>query len=36
VGTHIVATDPRAFGEYLETEYGKWGKVVRDVNLQIN
>lgn len=36
VGTNIVGTDPKAFGAYLKTEYGKWGKVVRDVNLQIN
>lgn len=36
VGTYIVATDPKAYGEYLKVEFGKWGKVVRDVKLQIN
>jgi tripartite-type tricarboxylate transporter receptor subunit TctC len=36
VGTYVVATDPKSFGEYLQLEFAKWGKVVRDVNLQIN
>jgi tripartite-type tricarboxylate transporter receptor subunit TctC len=36
VGTYVVATDPKSFGDYLKVEYAKWGKVVRDVNLQIN
>ena len=36
VGTYVVVTNPKAFGEYLEIEFGKWGKVVREVNLQIN
>lgn len=35
-GTYIVGTDPKAFSEYLKVELAKWGKVVRDVNLQIN
>src|SRR5687768_14650791 len=35
-GTDIVATDPRAFGEYLKMEYAKWGKVVRDLGLKAN
>jgi tripartite-type tricarboxylate transporter receptor subunit TctC len=36
VGTYVVATDPKGFGEYLKLEFSKWGKVVRDVKLQIN
>ncbi len=36
VGTYIVGTDPKAYSEYLKVELAKWGKVVRDVNLQIN
>jgi tripartite-type tricarboxylate transporter receptor subunit TctC len=35
-GTDIVATDPKAFGEFLGVEYAKWGKVVRDLKLQVN
>ena len=35
-GTDIVVTDPQAFGALLKVEFDKWGKVVRDVNLQIN
>lgn len=36
VGTYIVGTDPKTYGEYLKLEFAKWGKVVRDVKLQIN
>jgi len=36
VGADVVATDPRAFGEFLKIEYAKWGKVVRDLKLQVN
>ena len=28
--------DPKAFAAYVNAEYEKWGKVVRDVKLQIN
>ncbi|HEX9686661.1 MAG TPA: tripartite tricarboxylate transporter substrate binding protein [Burkholderiales bacterium] len=35
-GTDIVATDPKDFGEFLKVEYAKWGKVVRDLKLQVN
>ncbi len=35
-GTDIVATDPKAFGDFLGVEYAKWGKVVRDLKLQVN
>ena len=35
-GTDIVATDPKAFGEFLKTEFAKWGKVVRDLKLKVN
>ena len=36
VGTNIVATDPKTFGEFLKVEHQKWGKVVRDLKLQVN
>ncbi len=36
VGTYVVATDPKTFGEYLKVEYAKWGKVAQDVKLKIN
>jgi len=36
VGTYVVSTNPKAFGEYIAREYAKWGEVVRAVNLQIN
>ena len=35
-GTDIVATDPKAFGDFLSVEYAKWGKVVRDLKFQVN
>jgi tripartite-type tricarboxylate transporter receptor subunit TctC len=35
-GTYVVSTDPRAFGDYIKVEFAKWGKVVRDVNAQVN
>ena len=35
-GTDIVATDPKAFSDFLRVEYAKWGKVVRDLKLQVN
>ncbi len=34
-GTDVVATDPKAFGDFLRTELAKWGKVVRDLKLQV-
>ena len=36
VGTYVVSTNPKAFGEYVELEFAKWRGVVRAVNLQIN
>jgi tripartite-type tricarboxylate transporter receptor subunit TctC len=36
VGTYVVATNPKAYADYLKVEFAKWGKVVRDVKLQIN
>ena len=36
VGTYVVSTNPKAFGEYIELEYAKWRGVVHAVNLQIN
>ena len=35
-GTDIVATDPKSFDKFLRDEYAKWGKVVRDLKLQVN
>jgi tripartite-type tricarboxylate transporter receptor subunit TctC len=35
-GTDIVVTDAKTFGELLKVDFGKWGKVVREVNLQID
>jgi tripartite-type tricarboxylate transporter receptor subunit TctC len=35
-GTDIVATDPQFFDKFLRVEYAKWGKVVRDLKLQVN
>ena len=35
-GTEIVITDPKAFGQFLAVEYATWGKVVRDLKLQVN
>ncbi|MBI4207575.1 MAG: tripartite tricarboxylate transporter substrate binding protein, partial [Betaproteobacteria bacterium] len=34
-GTDIVATDPKAFGRFLELENAKWGKTVRDLKLVV-
>ncbi|MBM3356149.1 MAG: tripartite tricarboxylate transporter substrate binding protein [Betaproteobacteria bacterium] len=36
VGTHVVATDPKAFGEFLKREHAKWGGVVREMKLQVD
>jgi tripartite-type tricarboxylate transporter receptor subunit TctC len=35
-GTAVVGTDPKAFGQFLKAEHEKWGKVVRDLKLQVN
>jgi tripartite-type tricarboxylate transporter receptor subunit TctC len=35
-GTDVVATEPKAFGAFLANEHAKWGKVVRDLKLQVN
>jgi tripartite-type tricarboxylate transporter receptor subunit TctC len=34
-GTDVVSTDPEAFGAFLVSEDAKWGKVVRDLKLQV-
>lgn len=34
-GTDIVATDPKAFGEFLKVENTKWAKVIQDLKLQV-
>jgi tripartite-type tricarboxylate transporter receptor subunit TctC len=36
VGTYVISTNPKAFGEYVAVEFKKWGEVVRAVNLKIN
>jgi tripartite-type tricarboxylate transporter receptor subunit TctC len=36
VGTYVVSTDPRTFGEFIEREFAKWGGVARAIGLKIN
>jgi tripartite-type tricarboxylate transporter receptor subunit TctC len=36
LGTDIVATDPKSFGEFVKVEYQKWGKVIRELKLRVN
>ena len=36
VGTYVVSTNPKAFREFVEQEFAKWGGVARAINLQIN
>ena len=35
-GTDVVATDPKSFAQFVQIENDKWGKIVRDLKLQIN
>jgi tripartite-type tricarboxylate transporter receptor subunit TctC len=35
-GTDIVLTDSKAFGELLKEDYAKWGRVAREIKLQID
>ena len=35
-GSYVLVTDPKAFSEYLKLEYEKWGRVVRELKLQVN
>ncbi len=35
-GTYVVATNPKAFGDLLRVELDKWGKVAREINLQVD
>ena len=35
-GTYVLATDPRALGELLKVELVKWGRVAREINLQVD
>ncbi len=35
-GTDVVVKGPKEFAALLRVEYDKWGKVVREINLQIN
>jgi tripartite-type tricarboxylate transporter receptor subunit TctC len=34
-GSDVVATDPRSFGRFFEEELEKWGKVIRELKLQV-
>ena len=34
-GTDVVSAEPKVFGAFLEKEHAKWGKVVRDLKLQV-
>ena len=36
VGTRAAVSNPNAFAAYINAEYQQWGRVVRDVKLQIN
>ena len=36
VGAYVEATNPRDFGAHVKLEFAKWGKVVRDIKLQVN
>lgn len=36
VGTYVVSTNPKAFGEYIALEFAKWRGVVSAVKLQVN
>jgi tripartite-type tricarboxylate transporter receptor subunit TctC len=36
VGTYVVSTDARTFGEFIEREFAKWGGVARAIGLKIN
>lgn len=36
VGTDIEITDSSAFGKFVEVEFAKWGKVIRDVGAKVN
>jgi tripartite-type tricarboxylate transporter receptor subunit TctC len=36
VGTYVVVTDPKTFGEYVAKEFAKWGEVAKAINLKIN
>jgi tripartite-type tricarboxylate transporter receptor subunit TctC len=35
-GTYVVVTNPKAFGDLLKVELDKWGRVAREVNLQVD
>ncbi len=35
-GTYVVATNPQAFGDLLKVELDKWGRVAREIGLQID
>jgi len=35
-GTYVVVTNPKAFGDLLRVELDKWGKVAREINLQVD
>ena len=35
-GTDVVVTEPAAFGQFVDAEIDKWGKVVRELKLRIN
>lgn len=35
-GTYVVVTNSKVFGDLLRVEFDKWGKVVREINLQVD
>ena len=36
VGTYVVVTDSKSFGEYVAKEFAKWGEVAKAIGLRIN
>jgi tripartite-type tricarboxylate transporter receptor subunit TctC len=35
-GTYVVATNPKALGDLMRTDFEKWGKVAREIKLQVD
>ena len=35
-GTYVVVTNPKAFGDLLRIEFDKWGRVAREIKLQVD
>jgi tripartite-type tricarboxylate transporter receptor subunit TctC len=35
-GTYVVATNPKALGDLMRTDFEKWGRVAREIKLQVD